>query len=58
MTDQEIRLECLRIARPDGVMNPAGYEIVERARVFLAFVTETVEAKRGPGRPRKIADKP
>jgi len=58
MTDQEIRLECLKLARPDGVLDPDGNKIVERARVFLAFVTETAEAKRGPGRPRKIADKP
>lgn len=34
-----LRLECLRLARPDGVMNPDANQIVERAKTFLAFVT-------------------
>ena len=35
-----LRLECLRLARPDGVNNPDAKQIVARARDFLAFVNE------------------
>lgn len=56
MNPEEIRLECLRLARPDGLKDPDGRQIVERARLFLAFVKEDNREPARRGRPPK-ADK-
>lgn len=41
MDDATIRLTCLKIARPDGVMNPDAKQIIERANAFYEFVVST-----------------
>ena len=41
MDDPTIRLTCLKIARPDGVMNPDAKQIIERATAFYEFVVST-----------------
>jgi hypothetical protein len=42
--DHTLRLTCLKIARPDGVMNPDAKQIIERANAFYQFVTQATEA--------------
>jgi len=40
MTDAELRMKCLELAMPKTITNPDSSQIVNRARVFLEFVTE------------------
>jgi hypothetical protein len=51
-----LRLECLKIARPDGIGNPDAEQIVARARRFYEFVTagSEPEAPKRRGRPPKV----
>jgi hypothetical protein len=65
--DHTLRLNCLKIARPDGVMNPDAKQIIDRANAFYQFVMQaTEEGSRqgyGPCNPTSsvnasIADKP
>jgi len=58
MDESTIRLECLKLARPDGVRDPDAKAIIERAKAFLKFVTvqpsdEQPQPKRR-GRPPKV----
>ncbi len=45
MTEQEIRIECLRLAIPKDLSNPDNAKIVERAKVFEAYVVGDGHAK-------------
>lgn len=60
MTERSIvRLECLKLARPDGITRPDVGEWVERAGKLEEYVlgdrdkAEEPPIKRRPGRPRK-----
>lgn len=45
MDEKQIKLACLKLARPDGVMNPDPKHIIERAQAFYDFVNaDKVEA--------------
>ena len=62
MTVAQIRLECLKLAKPDVGM-PDVEQWLTRARLLEAYVCagqgDEPPKKRGPGRPRKVeADKP
>jgi hypothetical protein len=54
MDDATIRLNCLKIARPDNVINPDAQQIVERAQKFYQFVTQVPVADKAEA----PADKP
>lgn len=43
MDDPTIRLSCIKLARPDGVMNPDATQIIARAEAFYEFVTQATE---------------
>ncbi len=49
MDDHTLRLTCLKIARPDGVMNPDAKQIIDRANAFYEFVTKATEADKPEG---------
>lgn len=44
MDDTTIRLNCLKIARPDNILNPDAQPIIERAQKFYEFVTQVPKA--------------
>ena len=50
MTDQDIRMKCLELAMPKSMMNPDPGDVINRARAFYFFVTDT-PIIRGPVEP-------
>lgn len=54
MDDKQIRLACLKLARPDNLSNPDGQTIVERAKVFEDYVLSNVaDTPDGPAARRR-----
>jgi hypothetical protein len=54
MDDQQIRLACLKLARPDTLVNPDGQAIVERAKVFETYVKgDVADTPDGPAAKRR-----
>lgn len=43
MDERQIRLACLKLARPDQVVNPDAQQIMERAQAFYDFVVKATE---------------
>lgn len=57
--DQQIRLEALKLAIPQGLMNPDAALIIERAKAFERYVSGEGQAAKAPSQqPAPIAQKP
>lgn len=52
MTPEEIRLACLKLARPDVTQNPDAELILARAKAFEVYVTS-----KSPAMPAQSGDR-
>ena len=58
MTEHDYRLECLRLALPKDLSNPDVNRIVERAKIFEAYVKGDGYAQAPSESPKRKSPKP